>query len=86
MTVTVVDPTDNMDVTAEPASLSFSTTDWATEQTVTVSAAEDDDSTHDTATVTHTVSGGDYASLTASNVVVTVTDNDTPGVPSRPRR
>ena len=84
VTVTVVDPTDNMDVTAEPASLSFSTTDWATEQTVTVSAAEDDDSTHDTATVTHTLTGGDYASFAASNVVVTVTDNDTPGVTVAP--
>ena len=64
VTVTIVEPTDNMDVTADLASLSFSTTDWATEQTVTVSAAEDDDSTHDTATVTHTVSGGDYGSVT----------------------
>ena len=84
VTVTVNDPTDNMDVTAEPASLSFSTTDWATEQTVTVSAAEDDDSTQDTATVTHTLTGGDYASFAASNVVVTVTDNDTPGVSVSP--
>ena len=84
VTVTVNDPTDNLDVTAEPASLSFSTTDWATEQTVTVSAAEDDDSTHDTATVTHTLTGGDYASFAASNVVVTVTDNDTPGVSVSP--
>ena len=84
VTVTVNDPTDNLDVTAEPASLSFSTTDWATEQTVTVSAAEDDDSTQDTATVTHTLTGGDYASFAASNVVVTVTDNDTPGVTVSP--
>ena len=84
VTVTVVDPTDNMDVTAEPASLSFSTTDWATEQTVTVSAAEDADALQDTATVTHTLTGGDYASFAASNVVVTVTDNDTPGVTVAP--
>ena len=84
VTVTVVDPTDNMDVTTNTASLTFSTTDWATEQTVTVSAAEDDDSTHDTATVTHTVTGGDYGSVTASNVAVTVTDNDTPGVTVTP--
>ena len=80
VTVTIVEPTDNTDVTAEPASLTFTTTDWSTAKTVTVTAAEDADSTQDRATVTHTVSGGDYASFAASNVVVTVTDNDTPGM------
>ena len=84
VTVTILDPTDNADVTANPASLTFSTSDWATAQTVTVSAAEDADSTQDRATVTHTVSGGDYGSVTASSVSVTVTDNDTPGVTVSP--
>ena len=84
VTVTIVDPTDNADVTANPASLRFSTSNWATAQTVTVSADEDADSTQDRATVTHTVSGGDYGSVTASGVSVTVTDNDTPGVTVTP--
>ena len=84
VTVTIVDPTDNADVTANPASLRFSTSNWATAQTVTVSADEDDDPTQDTATVTHTVAGGDYASFAASSVAVTVTDNDTPGVTVTP--
>ena len=84
VTVTINDPTDNTDVSANPASLTFSTSNWAAAQTVTVSAAEDDDSTRDTATVTHTVAGGDYASFAASSVAVTVTDNDTPGVTVTP--
>ena len=84
VTVTINDPTDNTDVSANPASLTFSTSNWATAQTVTVSAAEDDDASQDTATVTHTVSGGDYGSVTASDVAVTVTDNDTPGVTVSP--
>ena len=84
VTVTIVDPTDNADVTANPASLTFSTSDWNTAVTVTVSADEDADSTQDRATVTHTVSGGDYGSVTASGVSVTVTDNDTPGVTVTP--
>ena len=63
--VTIVDPTDNADVTASPARLTFSTSNWSTAQTVTVSAAEDGDASQDTATVTHTVSGGDYGSVTA---------------------
>ena len=56
-TVTIVDPMDNTDVTAEPATLTFSTTNWNAAQTVTVSARQDTDVTDDTATVTHTVSG-----------------------------
>ena len=84
VTVTIVDPTDNTDVTADPASLSFSTSNWSTPQTVTVRASEDADSAQDTATVTHTVSGGDYGSVTASDVAVTVTDNDTAGVTVSP--
>ena len=84
VTVTIVDPTDNADVRANPASLTFTTSNWATAKTVTVSAAEDDDPTQDTATVTHTVAGGDYASFAASSVAVTVTDNDTPGVTVTP--
>ena len=84
VTVTINDPTGNTDVTANPASLMFSTSNWATPQTVTVRAAEDGDSLDDTATVTHAVSGGDYGSVTAADVEVTVTDNDTPGVTASP--
>ena len=64
VTVTINDPTDNTDVTASPARLTFSTSNWSTAQTVTVSAAEDGDASQDTATVTHTVAGGDYGSVT----------------------
>ena len=71
-------------MTAEPASLTFTTTNWDTAQTVTVSAAEDADALEDTATVTHTVAGGDYGAITAQDVAVTVTDNDTPGVAVSP--
>ena len=76
VTITIVDPTDNADVTAEPAALTFSTTDWATAQTVTVSAVQDADMDDDTATVTHTVSG--YGTVvTAASVTVTVTEDPT---------
>ena len=41
--------------------LTFTNTNWGTAQTVTVKAGEDDDAANDTATLTHTASGGDYA-------------------------
>ena len=81
--VTVAIGSDNTDVTANPASLTFSTTDWATPQTVTVRAAEDADADDDTAAVTHTVSGYGTVS-TAPEVSVNVTDNDTRGVTVSP--
>ena len=77
-TVTVAISSNNTDVTLSASPLTV----WDTALTVTVSAAEDADSTHDTATVTHTVTGGDYNFVI--NVIVTVTDNDTPGVTVTP--
>ena len=76
--VTINDPTGNTDVTADPASLTFSTSDWSSSQTVTVNAAHDTDADDETATVTHTVTSTDtsYSSATASSVIVTVTDDD----------
>ncbi len=60
--------------------LTFTTGDWNTAQTVTVSADEDGDTDNDSATLTHTAAGGDYAGVTGDSVEVTVTDDDTPGV------
>ena len=74
VTVTVNDPADNTDVTAEPPSLTFTTDDWNEIQRVTVSATRDTDATNDVATVTHSVSGGDYESVSAADVTVTVAE------------
>ena len=44
---------------------------------MTVAATQDTDALNDTATVTHAVSGADYATVTAASVAVTVTDDET---------
>ena len=66
------------DVTANPATLTFTTTDWDTAQTVTVTAANDADTTNDTVSLTHSAasSDADYQGITIAGVTVTVTDND----------
>ncbi|TGG83163.1 MAG: hypothetical protein ERJ69_04080, partial [Aphanocapsa feldmannii 288cV] len=56
--------------------LSFTTANWSTPQTVEVSAGQDDDAIDDTVTLSHSASGGDYGSLTA-DLNVTVTDDET---------
>ncbi len=80
VTVTPSRASGSSDVTFSPESLSFTTDDWDTAQTVTVAAAHDADFDADEATVAHAVSGGDYGanSVTASDVEVTVTDDDIP--------
>ena len=71
------------DLTLDKTSLTFTVDNWATAQTVTVKAGQDNDGSADTATLTHAASGGDYASITAG-LPVTVTDDDTPGVTLEP--
>ena len=78
VTVTV-GGTTGTDLDVDKASLTFSTTEWATAQTVTVSAGEDVDAVDDSATLTHTASGGDYGSM-SEDLAVTVTDDDTAGL------
>ena len=58
--VTVSIASDNGDVTVDPSSLTFDATNWATGQTVTVTAAADDDDFADTATLSHRGEGGGY--------------------------
>ena len=66
---------NNADVTVSPTSLTFTSENYGTAQTVTVSAAEDDDTTNDVATVTLSSKG-----VTNKTISITVTDNDEPVV------
>ena len=75
--------TSGTDLTLNTSSLTFTTSTWGTAQTVTVSAAQDDDAVDDTATLTHTASGGDYAGETA-DLSVTVDDDETVGIVLNP--
>ena len=79
-TVTVtVSSDDTGAATVNRSTLRFTTSNWDMEQTVTVRGVNDDDSTDETVTITHTASGGEYETVT-----VTVVDNDTPGITFTP--
>ena len=82
VTVTVV--SDNTDVTADSsatagvqATLTFSTTNWNTAQTVAVTVAEDAGSGDEAATLAHTASGGGYGSATYALFVAAQDDEQT---------
>ena len=69
-------------ISASPAALTFTGTNWRTRQTVTVSAVEDGNPTHESVILTHAVSGADYGreGVAVGSVRATATDNDTPSL------
>ena len=76
--VTVTAPA-NPDVTVDRTELVFQPGSWNTAQTVRVEAAQDTDADDEQATITHTVSGGDYAGETVASVEVKVKDDEANG-------
>ena len=82
--VVIAVSSDNTDVTASPATLTFTTSNWDTAQTVTVAAAHDADAVNDTASIAHTVvaarSADEYDNAAIASVTVSVTDDDTAAV------
>ena len=84
VTVTIEGHADT-DITVEPASLTFTPGNWSIAQEVSVTAAHHDDATASSdVTLAHTVSGGDYGDVTAADVVVSITEDDVPGVTLTP--
>ena len=83
--------TDDADLTASPATLTFTPSNYGTDQTVRLSAAEDGDSRNGTAAITHTATStsNDYDGLAIASVTASEADNDSNvaivlgGVPDR---
>ncbi|MEM7028701.1 MAG: FG-GAP-like repeat-containing protein [Chloroflexota bacterium] len=84
--VTITVSTDSQ-VTANPTTVIFTALNWSENQTVTVTAVDDDlvEGVH-ASTINHTVSSndGDYNGFSLSNVSISVTDNDSAGVSVNP--
>ena len=74
MTVTRASGDGNLSVKTG-ASLTFTTSNWSTDQTVTLQAAQDADGIDGQATFSHAAVGGDYSGLSAS-LTATEDDND----------
>ncbi len=63
------------DVTVQSSTLTFTASDYAVPQTVTVSAADDEDTETDANVIlTHSASGGGYGSVRINSVTVSITD------------
>ena len=81
--VVITVTSNNSDVTATPATLTFTSSNWDTAQTVTVRAAQDADAVNDAASITHAVvaasSADEFDPVTIAGVTVAVDDDDTAG-------
>ena len=68
----------------DQSKLTFTTTDWSTAQTVTVTAGQDDDGDPGSATITHAVvdadSDEDYDDVSDVTLAVAVSDDDTAAI------
>ena len=75
-------PGDDPDLTILPKVLTFSAANWNEAQTVSVSAADDDDAANGEAEFLHTAlsAGADYAGIDIGSVTVVETDTDEMGV------
>ena len=64
-------------ISVDNATLTFTDTDWNVEQTVTVSAAADDNTVTDTAVISHAAASTDtdYNGITVDDVTVTIHDS-----------
>ncbi|MDE0445092.1 MAG: hypothetical protein OXH96_00355 [Spirochaetaceae bacterium] len=67
------------DVAVSPESLEFTAANWATEQTLSVSAVHDEDGEYDSATISLAATGGGYDAVTIRSVGVTVNDDEHAG-------
>jgi len=80
--VTVTPESSDGTVATVSGPLTFTPSNWNRPQIVTVTGVDDaiGNNPNRTATVTHTVAGADYASVTAASVTVTAIDNEGTGV------
>ena len=67
------------DLRLSTTTLTFTTSNWNSPRTVTVTAEDDPDAADDRATLTHTASGGDYGDV-ARDLPVTAADDDTASI------
>ena len=80
--VTVTPTSGDESVATASGALTFTTTNYATPQTVTVTGVDDDldDAADREATISHAVAGGGYDGVSVASVTVTATDDDSAGV------
>jgi len=66
--VTITPVSNDMGAAIVSGVMTFTTSDWNTPQTVTITGVTDSDATDETVTIAHTIAGGDYGNVTSADV------------------
>ena len=70
-----------VELSVTPLELRFTAADWNRHQSVTVTAADDEDALIDApVTLTHAVSGGDYGGVSVAGVEVSISEDESPAL------
>lgn len=80
--VVITPASNNTSAATVSSALTFTTSNWSTPQTVTVTGVNDGNNINESVTVSHSVSSGDsdYNGISVSSVAVTMADDDTVGI------
>jgi hypothetical protein len=71
--VTITPNSNDTGAATVSAAMTFTSANWSTPQTVTVTGVADDDINNETVTISHTITGAGYAGVTSANVIASVT-------------
>ena len=82
--VTITPTSGTLTTATVSGALTFTTSNWDTAQTITVTGVNDAIDSDRTATISHAASGGGYGSVTVGNFIFTATDDDTDGLSFTP--
>jgi uncharacterized repeat protein (TIGR01451 family) len=76
-----ITPSPDAQLSVAPATLTFTTANWATPQTVTVTAVDDAvaEGAH-SGSISHSASGGGYSGVAIASVTTNISDNDSAGI------
>jgi len=80
--VIVTPASNNTSAATVSSALTFTTVNWATPQTVTVTGVNDDNTTNESVFISHTTTSTDtdYNAISVSSVAATLVDDDTAGI------
>jgi len=74
--VTVTLTSNDTTAATVTSSLTFTSANWSSAQTVTITGVNDADLVSETVTISHTLAGGGYNAVTMTNFTATMTDDD----------
>jgi len=74
--VTITLTSDDTTAATVTSSLTFTSVNWASAQTVTITGVNDADFVSETVTISHAISGGGYDAVSMTNLTATMTDDD----------